>query len=114
MTEWQMIGIRVPKGSDLPSRLKELSEKARCPYHELLEKFITQAELETLAEPTTEDLTVLRSRIDAIEARLAALEPSEPTKVPEVEPSALIGVEQPEASRKNRSGRAKKVPITEA
>ena len=46
MAKWKMIGIRVPEESDLPGRLKEISEKARLSYYELLEKLITQAELE--------------------------------------------------------------------
>jgi len=46
MAKWKMIGIRVPEESDLPARMKEISEKARMSYYELLEKLITQAEFE--------------------------------------------------------------------
>ena len=38
MPKWKMIGIRVPEESDLSARVKEMSEKTRLSYCELLEK----------------------------------------------------------------------------
>ena len=87
MSKWKMIGIRVPEESDLPARLKEMSEKTRLSYCELLEKFITQAELNhNTPEPGFEEKDIialhalgekfsdLRLQINEIRARLQVLE----------------------------------------
>ena len=87
MPKWKMIGIRVPEESDLPIKLKEISEKTRLSYYELLEKLITQAELDTNTlvpnfeakniitfQAQFEKLSDLRKQINEIETRLEVLE----------------------------------------
>jgi DNA-binding transcriptional MerR regulator len=87
MPKWKMIGIRVPEGSDLPARFKEVSEKSRLSYCEFLEKFVTQAEAEINTPPPnfdTKDIISLQALVEKfsdlnlhvheIEARLKALE----------------------------------------
>ena len=91
MAKWKMIGIRVPEESSLPARLKEMSEKTRLSYCELLEKLITQAELNlNTSEPgfdekdiitlhaLCDNLSDLRKQINEIRVRLQVLE--EPSK----------------------------------
>ena len=87
MAKWKMIGIRVPEESDLPARLKGISEKTRLSYCELLEKLITQAELNpNTPEPgieakdiialqaLAEKFSDLRLQVHEIGARLKILE----------------------------------------
>ena len=100
MPKWKMIGIRVPEESDLPTRLKEISEKTRLSYCELLEKLITQAELNPSTLELgfeTKDIIALRAlgekfsdlnlEFNEIRIRLQVLEetvtPVSPTQVSE-------------------------------
>ena len=82
-----MIGIRVPEENDLPARLKEMSEKTRLSYFELLEKLITKAELDTSTlmpdfeakeiialQTLDEKISDLSMQIDDIGSRLKSLE----------------------------------------
>ena len=87
MAKWKMIGIRVPEESDLPAKLKEISEKARLSYYELLEKLIMQAELEintpapnfeakdiVALQALIEKFSDLKLQVHEIGARLKVLE----------------------------------------
>jgi len=64
---WQSIGIRVPHDSDLPNRLKKLSESSRLAYHELLEKFIARAEAEESEELNLKNTIATESIIERIQ-----------------------------------------------
>jgi hypothetical protein len=51
MAKTRVIGIKVADESDLPERLKALSQQTRLEYHELLEKWIGQEETEFAGKP---------------------------------------------------------------
>jgi len=76
MAKWQTIGIKVPAGSDLPNRLKILSEKRYLSYQELLEIWVSQEEQEEheIPEPTP------REKFMELEERIAALEAAQKSK----------------------------------
>ena len=113
MAKWKMIGIRVPEESDLPARLKEMSEKTRLSYCELLEKLLTQAELSpnmpefgfevkdiTALHTLAEKYSDLRLQVHEIGARLRVLE-----KIagPEKKPNPLQAREAPAATSLERA-----------
>ena len=65
--KWQTIGIKVPQDSDLPKRLKKISELRHLSYSELLEIWINQEEMEEPEPTLSEKVEVLSLRVKALE-----------------------------------------------
>jgi len=86
-TEWQIIGIRVPKGNDLPLRFKEMSERSRLSYCELLEKLMSQATDDPEPVHNVNSIAALEAKL---EARIKALEAQFEGLAVSLSPSAAV------------------------
>jgi hypothetical protein len=75
----KIIGVRVPEDSTIPKRLKDLSDKTRYAYYELIEQWLDRDDHEKLekksgeAETVTEDTTIA-PRVAALESALATIQ----------------------------------------
>ena len=79
MSNWKVFGIRVPAESDLPDRFKEISEKARITYGELLEKLLAQfdgleSELTPRLEATAGKMFDLERQIEQLKKQIEDFE----------------------------------------
>ena len=83
--ETKMIGIRIPRNSDLDDRLYQLRRRLKLPYHILLERWITAEERGVWPEPlpiepvdsnpapesvSSGDLADLRARVEKLEGEI--------------------------------------------
>lgn len=77
----KMIGVRVPDESDLPQRLKALSERTNTPYHKLLEQWILEGERAAAdkanapARDLPAEISELASRVESLEQDVHAILP---------------------------------------
>jgi hypothetical protein len=66
----KMIGVRVPADSDLPERLRALSDKTGLSYYKLLERWISESEMKP-ADEFSVDVFGLNSRLSALSVRVS-------------------------------------------
>ena len=66
----KMIGVRVPSDSDLPERLRALSDRTGLSYYKLLECWISESEMKP-ADEFSVDVFDLSSRLSALATRVS-------------------------------------------